>query len=220
MADKKSVIEIVLMPLVIAVVGIMGTVLITAQQQENAKALTEAQLKSTEERSIADRQIRVLEMFVEKITSSNERDKILALKILEELDPGLAASLASAVSMTETTGTEVSRFAKSVAQDAAVRANQSRVFIHIATEAQRPLAQNIARGLGSNGIIVSGVELITSPPGSSQLRYFRTEDKAGAETIVTALSSFNISLKPTFTKGYETIARPGDYEIWFSNTNE
>lgn len=219
MADQKSVIEIVLMPLVVAIVGIIGTVLITGQQQKNTQALSEVQLKSTEDRSSADRQIRVLEMFVEKITSGNERDKILALKILEELDPDLAAKLASAVSMTETDNSEVSKFAKTVAQDAAVRANKSRVFIHIANEAQRPLALNIARGLGSKDIIVSGVERIMNPPKSSQLRYFRAEDKKGAELIKTALNTFDIKIKPTYTKGYENIARPGDYEIWFSENN-
>jgi hypothetical protein len=220
MAEQKSVIEIVLMPLVVAIVGIIGTVLITAQQQDNTQALSEAQLKSTEDRSSADRQIRVLEMFVEKITSGNERDRILALKILEELDPGLAAKLASAVSMTETTNTEVSKLAKVVAQDAAVRANKSRVFIHIATEAQRSLALNIARGLGSKDVVVSGVERISNPPTDSQLRYFRDEDKEGAEFIVAALKEFEIKIKPKFTKGYESIARPGDYEIWFAKNNE
>ncbi len=86
MAEKKSFMEIVLMPLVVAAVGVMGTYFLTQQQQSNALAKADA-----------DRQVKILEIFAEKITSPDERERILGLRLLEAVDPDLAAKLAHAV---------------------------------------------------------------------------------------------------------------------------
>jgi len=55
MNGKKSFIEVVLMPLVIALVGIGGTYFITTQQENNTTTMKDAQLESTRELADADR---------------------------------------------------------------------------------------------------------------------------------------------------------------------
>ena len=57
---KKSWAEIILMPLVVAIVGIVGTYLITKQSGEDATLLGKAQLLSTKEQADADRQVKIL----------------------------------------------------------------------------------------------------------------------------------------------------------------
>ncbi len=80
MAGKKSCIEVVLMPLAVALVGMFGTYFITSQQQESA-----------ETKAVADRQVKILEIFAEKITSSDESERIFALRLLGTVDNDLAA---------------------------------------------------------------------------------------------------------------------------------
>ena len=53
MSEPKKWVEVALMPLVIAVVGIMGTYLITNEQREAAEI-----------RADADRQIKILDIFL------------------------------------------------------------------------------------------------------------------------------------------------------------
>lgn len=52
MAEKKNWTEIFLIPLVLAVVGILGTHFITQQQERNAQAKADS-----------DRQVKILEIF-------------------------------------------------------------------------------------------------------------------------------------------------------------
>ena len=59
MAEKKSILEVVLMPSAIAIVGVLSTLVVTCQQQKSAETL-----------AAADRQVKILEIFADKITSS------------------------------------------------------------------------------------------------------------------------------------------------------
>ena len=62
MAEKKNWIEIVLMPVVITLVGIVGTFLITSQHEKNSQQARLAQLESARELAEADRQIKIIEI--------------------------------------------------------------------------------------------------------------------------------------------------------------
>jgi hypothetical protein len=98
MSSEKTWTEIVLMPIVVAAVGVFGTLLVTGQQADNASLARKTELEKTQEIADADRQIKILEIFSEKITSQSEEDRILALKLLTALDGALAGKLAAAVS--------------------------------------------------------------------------------------------------------------------------
>ena len=121
MSDKKSWTEVIMMPLVVAIVGIVGTLTVTNQQARNAQILAETQRANAIQQAEADRQIKILEIFAEKITSQEESQRLLGLRLLGAIDSVLAERLASAVAETEPQGTEVRRVADEVAAYAASR---------------------------------------------------------------------------------------------------
>lgn len=82
MTDPKKWVEVALMPLVIAVVGIMGTYLITNEQREAAEI-----------RAAADRQIKILDIFANKIISAEEEERLLAARLTMALDSDLALKI-------------------------------------------------------------------------------------------------------------------------------
>jgi len=140
MSDGKSRIEVVLMPLVIAVVGAVGTYLVTAQQQRSAEMRSEqqqrsaeimsrTQMETTKELARADQQLKVLELFAEKITSTNSSERILALSILEAVDPQLASTLARSIAESESEESPVKLAAQNVARKAIQEALSGTYFM-------------------------------------------------------------------------------------------
>ena len=115
------------MPVVVAVVGISGTYLITKQQEASSSAAAIAQHKSAQETADADRQVKILELFSQKITSTETSQRVVGLKILSAFDPKLAEKLASAVSETESQPV-VRSAAQEVIDDARKRAAGPRPF--------------------------------------------------------------------------------------------
>ena len=214
MSERKSLAELVVMPVVVALVGTAGTYFITDQQEKNARTLSEAQLESARELAIADRQIKILEIFSEKITSSDQDDRLLALRLLTALDPNLAEQLAIAVKQGETEDSEVGRVATEVAQNAASRASMSpRLYIHIRSEADRPAAKRLAEGLKARGYLVPGIErLVDRGPSSAQLRYFRQTDEADAREVLSSLHEMGVDVELRHVAGY---SNANGYELWF-----
>ncbi len=209
MAERKSWIEIILMPLVVALVGIVGTHLITVQQEKNAR-----------EKAAADRQIKILEIFSQKITSKDQAERILALRLLTAVDGDLAAKLALAVSQTEPQKSEVRKVASSVAEEATARAGLlPRVYVHIRQEEDRSAARSVAEKLRKEGLIVPGIErLVDVGPSSSELRYFRKGDEAEANRIVESLRAQGVNVNLKYISGYETsqAIQAKHYELWFA----
>lgn len=111
------------MPMVVAIVGIVGTVLITQQQSNSATLMRATELEKTQEIATADRQIKVLELFADKILSPDQNQKLLALRLLAAVDGDLAKKLATAVSEDESETPQIKAFAKRMAIDVAMRGN-------------------------------------------------------------------------------------------------
>jgi hypothetical protein len=125
----KSRIEVILMPLAVAVVGALGTYLVTSQQQRSAEIRSMTQLETTRELARADQQLKVLELFAEKITSENSSERVLALSVLEAVDPQLAATLARSIAESESEGSPLKIAAQSVARKAIQEAVSGRYFM-------------------------------------------------------------------------------------------
>jgi hypothetical protein len=121
MAERRSLVEIALMPLVVAMVGIGGTLLITAKQEQNARMLHDAELATAQEMAVADRQIKVLDLFAQRISSKDPNERVLALRLLRAVDGDLAEKLATAVSEGESQGSAVRAVADQVAAEATAR---------------------------------------------------------------------------------------------------
>jgi hypothetical protein len=209
MAESRSWVEIVLMPLAVALVGTLGTYFITAQQQ-----------RSAELKAVEDRQIKILEIFADNITSNDEGERIFALRLLEAVDDDLAERLATAVSATEQEPSAVRSVATAVAQNAAARASAvPRIYIHIRDNSNRANAQSVASSLVDAGYFVPGIErLVDQGPASNQLRYFRKDEEATAKAIVEKLNAQQIEAKLTYIGGYEnsSVIKPLHFELWFA----
>ncbi len=121
MAEQKSWIEVIIMPVVVALVGIGGTYFITQQQGQSAELARQTELDKAQETAAADRQIKALELFVDKIQSPDERERKFALRLLKVVDGNLATQLATAVSEDEDEKPQIRKVAAQVAKDAAAR---------------------------------------------------------------------------------------------------
>jgi len=212
MANKKNLVEIMLMPIVVALVGIVGTCVVTHQQELNAQA-----------KAYADRQIKLLEILGEKITSKDESERILALSLLSTIDGDLAAKLAKAVAETEPEASNVRKVADKVVEEATARARLlPRVYIHIQKHEDRPQAEKASRFLKENGIAVAGIERVgIKAPGVTQLRYFRKAEKNKAEQIKSKLETKLKGVELQYISGYERSRsiRPMHFELWFARSN-
>jgi|OpeIllAssembly_1097287.scaffolds.fasta_scaffold244209_1 membrane-associated protease RseP (regulator of RpoE activity) len=209
MANGKNWIEIILMPIVIALVGIIGTYLITGQQEKNAK-----------EKAATDRQIKILEIFSEKITSKDETQRLLALRLLTAVDAEFAAKLATAVSEVEPKQSAVGKVATQVAEEATARARDlPRIYIHIRKEEDRSAARSMGDKLKAAGFVVPGIErLVDIGPSTSELRYFKNKNKPEAESIIKHLSLNGVFVTLKYISGYEDsqVIQPRHYELWFA----
>ena len=209
MAENKNWIEIFLMPLVIAGVGILGTYLITQQQELNAIAKADS-----------DRQIKILEIFAEKITNEDIKQRLLAIKLLRALDDDLAEKLASAVAEAEPDKSKIKEVATKVADVAKARIEfRPRIYMHVQSNNEKEAAQAVEQLLEKNDWIVPGIQRVgIKTPDSSQLRYFRKVEKSTAEKIRGILKNENYDISLTYIPGYEDSKsiRPMHFEIWFS----
>ena len=209
MAERKSIAEVILMPLAIAFVGVLSTFVVTCQQQESAETL-----------AAADRQVKILEIFADKITSTEEAERIFALRLLDTLDNELAAKLAHAVSENESEPPKIRRAAGQIVAEAGARASSlPRIYLHVRSEKNRTVALQIANQLNNDGYIIPGiVRLVESGPASNQLRYFRKSEESEAKKIVMSLESIGIDVVLQYIGGHENspVIRPQHYELWFA----
>lgn len=208
MAWGKDWTQVVLMPLVVALVGVIGTWFITAQQESSEKA-----------RAVAEREVKLLEIFASKVTSQRPEEKILALRLLRSIEPGLAEKLGEAVFESTPEG-NVREVARQVIQEATAKSQLfPRIYIHIRKEEDRRGASRVAVQLKSTGYVVPGIErLVSVGPKTSQLRYFRKTDAGEAGEIARLLMSSKVSIEPQYVSGYENsdAIRPKHFEIWFA----
>jgi len=136
MPDNKSWVEIVMMPLAVTLVGTVGTYFLTQQQLRSSEIASQAQIESSENLARSDQQIKVLEIFSEKITSANVRERELAVRILQSVDPVLAEKLAKAIAETETENVSVRKLAQQIVDIEASKGNSFPVIGSFETMAE------------------------------------------------------------------------------------
>ncbi len=210
MPEKKSWIEIILMPVVVACVGSLGTYLITQQQEANAVA-----------KAASDRQIKILEIFAEKITDEDMNQRILGINLLRALDADLAEKLALAVADAEPDKSELKIAATRIADEAKASIERiPRIYLHVDGSPEKTAATEVEKLLESQGWVVPGIERMGSKlPRSSQLRYFKASEKEPAEKIHKVLADAGYDMSLNYINGYEESEsiRPMHFEIWFAS---
>jgi hypothetical protein len=94
-----------------------------------------------------------------------------------------------------------------------------RVYIHIRKALQRESAAALGDSLAAaTGVNVPGVQLVSSGPNRSELRYFSALDRDEATAIADALKARVPDVQASYVSGYEDSAliRPHHYELWLS----
>lgn len=86
--EQKKWTEVVLMPLVIAIVGILGTYLVTNEQREAADI-----------RAATERQLKILDIFANRITSEKEEERLLAAQMLLAMDSDLTLKIMTTIDL-------------------------------------------------------------------------------------------------------------------------
>ncbi|MDF2180224.1 hypothetical protein P2G88_18365 [Aliiglaciecola sp. CAU 1673] len=205
--DTRKWIEVILMPLAVALVGILGTYLVTEQQDRTSATLANS-----------DRQIKILEIFADKVTSSDDKERLLAINLLGALDNELAEKLAQAVVDSEPGQTQVKQAAMRLAALAKARqAHIPIVYLHISSDALTQEAKEVETSLSALGWHVEGVESLQHKGLShSELRYFHAEEKQQAEAAVKQLAEKGIKLSLRFVPGDKRTAEVGasHFEVW------
>lgn len=93
-----------------------------------------------------------------------------------------------------------------------------RVFLHIASEAQRGKAKDVIAVLQQRGYVTPGIENVSGKaviPKNTNVRYFNDEDKPTANAIVTILKEKGISNAYAYRVPRFKVS-PGSFEVWFS----
>jgi hypothetical protein len=116
--DHKKWGDVILMPLVVALLGSGATYFITRTQIDSSERLAAAERDSTEKRARLDRQAKLLEIFNAKITSPNVRDQKMAILLLRVVDPDVAIQLANVIAADENSTPEVKQAAHAVLAEA------------------------------------------------------------------------------------------------------
>lgn len=221
MAEKKNWVEIFLLPLVIAGVGTFGTYFITQQQEANAQVNAASDRQIAKDNADSDRQIKILEIFSDKITHRDENQRLLALELLRVLDDDLAGKLASAVAKAEKEGSSVRKVATKLADVTKARIElRPRIYMHVRSNAERMAAKAVERLLEKNNWIVPGIERVgVKAPKVSLLKYFKKADETMAKQILSSLTKANYNISLKYISGYEDskAIRPMHFEIWFAS---
>ena len=208
MSEKKSLLEVVLMPLVVVLVGIVSTHFITAQQHKSAQTL-----------AAADRQVKLLEIFSDKISSNKESERIYALKLLGTLDSKLATRLAQTVLENEGEQPKVLQTANQIIEEAKARENSlPKIYLHVRSAEYQSDALAISDKLRNYGYFFPKfVRVVDEGPEYTQLRYFKNSEKSAGEQIVASLKEMGIPVRLQYISGFEesTAIQSLHFELWF-----
>lgn len=113
---KKSLLEIGLMPLVVALLGSGATIAITMYQTQTARDLAAAQRASAERIAVSDRQLKALDLFSRMIVSDKEPEREMAVRLLTAVDAELAPQLTASIQASPSFSPKVREEARSVAE--------------------------------------------------------------------------------------------------------
>lgn len=95
--SKKSILEIFVLPVVLAVGGTISTISINRAQLNSAKEIADANRYSENNRSESEQQLKLLEMFSDQFKDKDPAKRKAAVQILTTLKPELGTKLANAI---------------------------------------------------------------------------------------------------------------------------
>jgi len=98
-----------------------------------------------------------------------------------------------------------------------------RVYMQIATQTQREMAQSIQTRLRTSGFLVPGIENVegkASSPKKTEVRFYRDEDRNEALQVIQILKDAGLPAndEPQKVSGAGQGTRPRHYEVWISKS--
>jgi hypothetical protein len=98
-----------------------------------------------------------------------------------------------------------------------------RVYMQIATQTQREMAQSIQTRLRASGFLVPGIENVegkATSPSQTEVRFYRDEDRNEASQVIRILKEAGLQPKgdPQKVPGGGKGTRPRHYEVWISKS--
>jgi hypothetical protein len=117
MADeKKTLLEIILMPLVVAVIGATSTFAITSVQIANSERQFQAQLQSAEKIADGNLKVKALEIFRENIFEDDLQKRKMAVGMLTALDRELGLQISKVIAENKDESPEIQKLASETAK--------------------------------------------------------------------------------------------------------
>lgn len=98
---------------------------------------------------------------------------------------------------------------------------QPRLYFHIQSEAQREKAANVGAMLAKeSGVLIPGVQLRTTAPNVSEIRYFKPADSIDAEKYARELKGLGLPITAKYVPGYESSdkLRAKHFEVWIAGS--
>lgn len=104
------------------------------------------------------------------------------------------------------------------------RSKPSRLWIHVRTESQKNLGEEIFKAIadtsaGGSGIEKKPLQIVAIGPRNSQLRYFKKDNKSQATALFSVLRRFIPMLQlKDFSREYSNVRwiKTGHFELWLS----
>ena len=213
---KTDRISLSLLPLLVALAGIGGILIV--QQQRHTQALQLARIESDAAIAEADRELRLLGIFARMITSGDPVERERGLALMRVFDAELVERLSQASSDFEGNAAPVGNQPAGRANGYGAAGDVPPVYIHIRREADRSEATTVANALSVSGYRIAAIEHISDRgPAQSQVRYFQTGTKDGAGEILRLVEGVGITAELAYIPGFEESAsRPHHYEIWLA----
>lgn len=216
-------ISILLLPVVLFVASNMYT----AQQRTANENVLREQQRADGMRYKADR----LAMMVKSLSSENERERLVALQVLESLvishqvlTENLRAVLENFASNGSAAEQELATaiIKRHYAQEELASGTdvRPRLYLDICDENQRQKANEAKSALEREGFAVLAIGKVpVGPPETTQVRYFHSREQGEARKIADALTRLGLkNAKAVYFSEYEhdESAPPRQYEVRFS----
>jgi hypothetical protein len=181
------------------------------QRQAEVNRLNE-QAAADVARQQADR----LTLLLSHLGSSDERQRLLAIKVAEHY--AASKQLPEEIVPVLIGIAQTGKPQEAAAAVATLQALPAIVHIHIQTEEQRAVARGLQTALEGRGVTVPSIQRVGKGPARAELRFFRADDRAEAEVLVGFFreAGLEVTLRD-LTREYSTrraeLAR--HFEVWF-----
>lgn len=210
----------ILIPIIIAV---LGGIFADIEREHNRNQLAQ-QSKADSDRleqqskfDSAQRQADRVALLLKHLASPVSNERLLAIKAAEYFgkENQLPSVLVPVLVEIAAKGTPEE---KKAATDA-LSSLPSRVYIHIPSEQQRNGAKQIQAKLEEQALTVPGIQRVNVAPSSTELRFFKTNERGEAERIVGILKSAGVDarisdLSDRFNES--SAIRQNHFELWFA----